>query len=118
MLYIDDDKTSHKFVPRFLSGVCSVECCLTADEAIELVHKNKYDLIFIDINLGFGKSGIDVLKHIRGMKDFNNAPLVAVTAYAMLGDEQIFLAEGFDHYVSKPVTKDKLINFVKDLLPA
>ncbi len=62
----------------------------TGAEALELLDKTKFDLILMDINLGRGLSGIEVTKQIRLMKGYEDVPIVAMTAYAMLGDKEDF----------------------------
>lgn len=116
LLFIDDDRITHTFIRRFLSGICNIDSCYNAEEAIEHLHKNKYGLIFIDINLGSGKTGIDVLNYILGLSSFRDTPLVAVTAYAMPGDERKFLSLGFDHYISKPFTRESLLKFIEQFI--
>lgn len=61
----------------------------------------KPDLVLMDISLP-GISGVETLHKIRqaGLAD---VPIVALTAHAMVGDREKFLAEGFDYYVSKPI---------------
>jgi CheY-like chemotaxis protein len=61
-------------------------------------------------------TGIDVLKSFRAMDSFKNIPILAVTAFAMRGDREAFLAEGFDDYLSKPFSKESLLNLVRSKL--
>lgn len=60
------------------------------------------DLILLDISLP-GMDGIEVLKRLRGRDQTRDLPIVALTAHAMRGDEDRFLAEGFDAYLAKPI---------------
>ncbi|HET6511303.1 MAG TPA: response regulator, partial [Candidatus Kapabacteria bacterium] len=68
----------------------------------------RYDAFLIDINLGFGQSGVDLLNALREHPKYNNAPIATLTAYSMNGDRERFLKEGFDYYISKPFTKSEL----------
>lgn len=59
-------------------------------------------LILLDIHLG-GESGIDGLAEVRAQRSLDGVPVIAVTAFAMPGDRERFLREGFDGYISKPI---------------
>ncbi len=77
---------------------------LSGEEALEMLKTQKVDCMLIDINLGEGISGLEFLKEIRRKKRFRNTPAIAVTAYAMNGDKEKFINEGFDEYLPKPYT--------------
>jgi len=66
------------------------------------------DLILLDMNLPTG-SGLDLLAELRGRERFRSVPVVAVTAHAMHGDRERFLAAGCDGYVSKPIDSALLL---------
>jgi CheY-like chemotaxis protein len=66
----------------------------------------------LDINLGRGIDGVELMQQIRQIKHYKNIPIVAVTAYAAETDKLEFLAKGFTHYLSKPFSSQEL----KDLL--
>ena len=76
------------------------------------MYKNKYDLLLLDINLGRGIDGVELMQQIRQIDFYKNIPIVAVTAYAAEADKLEFLAKGFTHYISKPFSSQEL----KDLL--
>ena len=86
----------------------------SGEEALQKVSENEFDLILMDIHLP-GIDGIETMKQIR-QKLEKNIPILAVTAFAMKGDEEKYLNEGFDDYVSKPVNVDLLIQKVEDSL--
>lgn len=62
----------------------------------------------MDINLGEGKSGTELLHLLRDQEPAEGIPAVAVTAYAMPGDREALLNKGFDGYVGKPFAKAEL----------
>ena len=62
----------------------------------------KPDWVFLDISLP-GIDGIEVLRRIRSDDDLRQIPVFALTAHAMIGDRERFLALGFDDYVGKPI---------------
>jgi CheY-like chemotaxis protein len=76
-----------------------------------------YDIILLDIGLRGKLNGIDVLKEMRKLPGYDKVPMIAFTAFAMAGDKEKFLSEGFNDYISKPFTKEELFALVeKNLL--
>ncbi|MFA4958092.1 MAG: response regulator [Candidatus Methanoperedens sp.] len=71
-------------------------------KAVEMVQKETYDLIVMDIELP-DMDGIEAARMIRNRPEYKNTPMIAVTAFAMKGDRDRFLASGFNDYVEKPI---------------
>ena len=67
---------------------------------IEEAKISKFDLLLLDIGLK-DLHGIEVLKAIKSFPQYKDIPSIAVTAYAMHGDKEKFLA-GFSYYIAKP----------------
>jgi CheY-like chemotaxis protein len=77
-------------------------------EAVDMCEKNRYDIIFMDIDLP-EKNGIVATKEIKQTLSSNKfTPIIALTAMAMEGDKEMLLREGLDDYIAKPLTRDKL----------
>ncbi|MFW5955458.1 MAG: response regulator, partial [Rhodothermales bacterium] len=74
-------------------------------------------LVIIDINLGEHRTGVDVLQHVRATRG-DEVPVLALTAYALPGDREQYLAVGFDAYLSKPFSSEQLRKYISDLLGA
>ena len=85
------------------------------EKALALIDKKQFDLIIMDINLGSGINGIEVTEKIRKTPGYQSVPIIAATAFAMLGDREEFLAVGFDHYISKPYLKKQLVELISDV---
>ena len=66
------------------------------------------DLVLLDISLP-GMDGNEILKRIRQDSSLRSLPVVALTAHAMAGDRERFLAAGFDDYVTKPIVDESLL---------
>ncbi len=112
ILIVDDDPTSIFLVERILGKQFFIDPVNNASDAIEKVKENKYTLILMDINLGKSKNGIYATSEIRKLEDYKNTPIIAMTAYAMAGDREEFISRGCTDYISKPFTKDELINII------
>ena len=86
-------------------------------DALDLARKHRPDLILMDIQLP-EVSGLEVTKWIKEDDDLRSIPVVAVTAFAMKGDEERIRAGGCEAYLSKPISVAKfletVLHFVKD----
>lgn len=111
-LIIDDDLATRKITELFLKDEIKTKTVSNIKDAIDEAVKDEYTLVLMDISLGQGISGINLLKDFRKIPFYKNIPIIAVTAHAMVGDKQKFLSEGFDDYLSKPFSKIDLINKV------
>jgi two-component system, cell cycle response regulator DivK len=86
----------------------------TADgvEAIELARKHRPNLILMDIQLP-EVSGLDVTRWLKEDEDLCSIPVVAVTAFAMKGDEERIRQGGCEAYLSKPISVTKFLETVR-----
>ncbi len=110
VLYVEDDKINRFIVGKFLKADFELDMAEDGSTAIELVSKNKYDLILMDINLGKDSpDGVEMMKVIRKIGNYSNTPFFAVTAFALTGDKERFMEAGFDLYLPKPLEREELI---------
>jgi two-component system cell cycle response regulator DivK len=86
-------------------------------EAIDLAREHRPDLILMDIQLP-EISGLEVTRQIKDDQELRDIPVVAVTAFAMKGDEERILAGGCEAYLSKPISVGKFIETVRRFLGA
>jgi len=84
-------------------------------EAIDLARTQRPDLILMDIQLP-EVSGLEVTKWIKEDDDLRSIPVIAVTAFAMKGDEERIRQGGCEAYLSKPISVNKFIETVKAYL--
>jgi len=116
ILLVDDDDMTHILVTQMLRGVVEIDYAATGAEGIMLLTGNTYAVVLLDINLKAGLSGFDVLKEIRKLPKYNGIPIIAITAYAMMGDKEVFLSQGFTDYLSKPFTGNRLSGIIQKWL--
>ena len=104
VLIVDDNQMNVKLardVLRF-SGFETIEAS-TADEGLSLARERQPDVILMDIRLP-DMDGTEAVRRLKGEPSTTTIPVVAVTSFAMKGDRERFLAEGFDGYLEKPIS--------------
>ena len=84
-------------------------------EALELARQHRPDLILMDIQLP-EVSGLEVTKWLKEDDELSRIPVIAVTAFAMKGDEERIRQGGCEAYISKPISVMKFIETVKSYL--
>jgi two-component system cell cycle response regulator DivK len=84
-------------------------------EALDLARSNRPDLILMDIQLP-EVSGLEVTKWIKEDDDLRSIPVIAVTAFAMKGDEERIRQGGCEAYISKPISVSKFLETVRAYL--
>ena len=104
VLIVDDNSLSFSVIERLLSRYkFQIERVETAKECIHKIKSDiHYDLIFLDIVLS-DMSGIELLHILKKFDVFDVPPIVALTANAVAGMREMYLREGFDEYISKPI---------------
>jgi CheY-like chemotaxis protein len=116
LLLVEDDKYSKEIAIRYLKDLYKVEFAEKGEVAVRMAADKQYDAVLMDINLGFGLSGLDAANMIRKLKGYEEVPIIAVTAYAMDNDREKFLNNGCTHYISKPYDKESLIGILDEAL--
>ena len=84
-------------------------------EALDLVRKLRPDLVLMDIQLP-QVSGLEVTRWIKDDPELRSIPVVAVTAFAMKGDEERIREGGCEAYLSKPISVGKFIETIRRFL--
>jgi two-component system, cell cycle response regulator DivK len=115
ILIIEDNPANMKLTSDVLSlkghDIIQAE---RADIGIDMAHNQHPDLILMDIQLPDidGVTAMKMLRKDKGMKDLK---VIAITAFAMKGDEEKLLSEGFDSYLSKPINYKELQYTVENI---
>ena len=116
ILVVEDNELNMKLLRDvlFATGYRTLEAT-TGAEAVELASAKVPDLVLMDIQLP-DFDGVQALHRLRANERTATIPVLAVTAQAMEGDRQEFLAAGFDGYVSKPLNIRELVSTVRQYL--
>ena len=118
IMVIDDSRTIRKSAETMLGREgCEV---LTADdgfEALSLIYKHHPDLIFVDIMMP-RLDGYQTCAIIKNHERFRSTPVVMLTSKDGLFDKARGRIVGSDHYLTKPFTKDELLQTVREQAPA
>ncbi len=116
ILVVEDNDRNRKLVRAVLehAGYDVVEAT-TGEEGVRLAAQVVPDLVLMDIQLP-GIDGRDALRRLRRGASTRDIPVVAVTAFAMKGDEAKTLDAGFDGYIEKPISVRALPEQVRGYL--
>lgn len=108
ILYVEDDAINALVMKKLLSDH-GVRIAPDGETALLEAQNAHYPLVLMDINLGTDKmNGIDTMRQMKTIKGYEQVVFIAVTAYALPEDRQLFLDAGFDEYISKPIDTEKL----------
>jgi len=116
ILIVEDNERNAKLIRDVLQVTgYRVAHCVTAEEGLDLVQRDRPDLILMDIQLP-GMSGSTALQHLKSDPRTRDIPVIAVTASAMPLERAEILEAGFDGYQAKPISVKALMAEVKTLL--
>ena len=99
---VDDNSDNRLIIRTILEDQYEILEYSSGMEAIEGFRKNKPDVIILDISLP-EMDGTEILRRIRDDPQLYDLPVIALTAHAMVGDREKYLAAGFNDYVAKPI---------------
>ncbi len=123
ILIVDDNVTNLKVASGLMKPYdMKILTAENGPKAIEIVKEKSIDIIFMD-HMMPGMDGIEATRIIRSMADelkdeyFRNVPIVALTANAINGVKEMFLSEGFNDFIAKPIELSLLARCLKSWLP-
>lgn len=113
---VEDNADNRLLVSAILEGRYDLTEYASGSDALAGLAARPPDLILLDISLP-EMDGTEVLRRIRAQAALARLPVIALTAHAMAGDRERYLAEGFDDYVTKPILdEDVLLGAIERLL--
>ncbi len=116
ILFVDDNPEVRLLLEQTLEGTYDLALAADAEEALGILEEKEFDLFLLDIKLGEGRSGTELLHLLRDLEPTASVPAVALTTYGLKGDREALLAEGFDEHVSKPFFRDELTEAIEQVL--
>ena len=117
ILLVEDNPTNLQLM-EYLLRAFGHETITATDGAIGVATavRESPDIILMDLQMPT-LNGYDAARQIRGMPALKHIPIVAVTAFAMVGDRDRILAHGFDGYIAKPIAPETFVMQVEQFLP-
>lgn len=117
VLIIEDNADNLELMRYLLSAYgYEVVGAMRGEQALKLIDEWSFDLILCDIQMP-EMDGFEVLKRLRQCPQIQNAPVIAVSAFAMVGDRGRILAAGFDGYIPKPIDPEFFVERLESYLP-
>lgn len=116
VLIVEDNELNMKLFRDLLDahGIDTIET-RSGMEVMDIAREKKPDLILMDIQLP-EVSGLDVTKWLKGDEELKNIPVIAVTAFAMKGDEEKIREGGCEDYISKPISVSRFVEVIQTYL--
>lgn len=116
ILIVEDDKVNQITIRSFVKKLGhDTNCANDGIEALKLLRSEQFDLILMDIQMP-NLDGIETTIAIRNSNErFSKIPIIALTAHAMAGDREKFLAHGMNGYLSKPIILEDLKNTIDQI---
>ena len=117
ILVVEDQEDNRRILSDLLTanGFDIVEA-VTGEEGVAAAAREKPDLILMDIQLP-GLDGYEATRRIKAKPELDQIPIIAVTSYALSGDDKKAYAAGCDGYVTKPFSPRDLLAKIKEYLP-
>ena len=117
ILVVEDQDDNRRILRDLLtaSGYELVEA-VDGEQGLTAAEQERPDLILMDIQLP-GIDGYEVTRRIKANEALRNIPIIAVTSYALSGDDQKAFEAGCDAYVTKPFSPRQLLAKIKEYLP-
>ncbi len=112
ILIVDDNLTNRKLPAAILGKAgCTIVEAENGDQALSLLARDHFDCVLLDISMP-GITGDEVCRRIRQNPDLANMRVVAYTAHAMSGDGSRIMDSGFDALITKPISRNILLEAV------
>ena len=120
ILAAEDNRTNRLVFSKLVKALnIELEFAENGLEAVEKWREFRPDLVFMDISMPMmdGKEATGRIRAAEAGENLPRTPIVALTAHALSGDDQEFMAAGLDHYLTKPLKKDLIFERIREATP-
>jgi len=115
VLVVEDNKDNMRLITKLLKNAgYEIIKAVTGEEGVKLAVDKKPDLILMDIKLP-GIDGMEATRRIRASGNSDKVSIIAITSYAMAGDRETYLKEGFTGYIEKPIDSFTIIKEIEEI---
>ena len=118
VLIVDDNNINRKLVQLLVAELGGeFDSAENGVQAVDACARKAYDLILMDVNMPV-MDGLEATQRIRALESSSRkTPIIALTANALPGDKERFIASGMDDYLSKPINDKALLNILNKYFP-
>jgi DNA-binding response OmpR family regulator len=116
ILIVEDELESQKYFELVLKKKFKVYFCDTKKSMYDLLSKQNYDVIVMDVSLKDGVNGLDLIKELKRSTSNINIPIICLSAHAFGEDKMKAEDAGADVYLNKPIKNQTLINALDELI--
>lgn len=89
--------------------------CKDEQEFYASLNENHFDVFLIDLALGIGKDGVQLIKELRQKDEYKSSPVIVITAFAMLKDERVSMEAGATKFLRKPLEITELFEYLHQI---
>lgn len=113
LLLAEDNITNQEIAVAILSKTgIDIDVVNDGQAAVDAMYQRHYDVVLMDIEMP-SLNGYEATRTIRNDRQFAPVPIIAMTAHAMAGDEELGLKAGMNGYITKPINRLKLVNTIR-----
>ena len=116
ILAVEDLPEARVLLKHFVHKQYDVETAPGVDSALKVASEQDFDLFLLDINLGGGRSGTELLGLLRADPRYRDTPALAVTVHSMPWETELFEETGFNGFVTKPFRQQELLDAIAKAL--
>ncbi|OGU76251.1 MAG: hypothetical protein A2W11_14510 [Ignavibacteria bacterium RBG_16_35_7] len=116
ILIVEDELESQKYLELILKKKFQVDFCDTKKSMYNLLSKQDYQVIVMDISLRDGANGVELIKELKRSTSGINTPIICLSAHAFGEDRLKAEYAGVDVYLTKPIKGQILINAIDELI--
>jgi two-component system cell cycle response regulator len=117
ILLVEDNPTNLQLMEYLLKAFGHTTVgAVDGAEGVAMANREVPDVILMDLQLPI-LNGYDAARQIKARPALQQIPIVAVTAFAMVGDRERILSDGFDGYIAKPIAPETFVSQVERFIP-